>query len=98
EHAPCAFSPGSRPIDVPEYANLTGLASSTVYYFRVHAKNESGETSGEELQFTTLVTAPGTNTEAATELERTGATLNAFVRPNGSLVTECFFEYGTVKT
>jgi IPT/TIG domain-containing protein len=98
EHSACAFSPGSRPIDVPEYANLSGLAPSTVYYFRIHAKNENGESTGEELQFTTLVTTPGANTEAATELERTGATLNAFVRPNGSLVTECFFEYGTVKT
>ena len=39
--------------------------------------------------------APSVETERASAVGRTGATLNAFVNPNGSAVSECYFEYGT---
>lgn len=91
--APCAFPPGSRPIAVPEYAAVEGLAPSTTYYYRVHATNVNGEVNGEELELTTLPTLPRANTEDARELHKTSALLTGFVTPNGSKVTECYFEY-----
>lgn len=97
EDAPCAYSPGSRPILVPELARLQGLAPSTVYYFRIHAKNEDGGSFGEELEFTTLPKAPKTNTGNAKEIHGTSATLAGLVTPNGSLVTECYFQYGPTR-
>jgi IPT/TIG domain len=91
---PCDFSPGSRPIDVAEYAALSGLAEGTTYFFRVHATNEDGEVSGAEFEFSTLPSRPRPNTEDAKEVHRTSAVLTGFVTPNGSSVIECSFGYG----
>src|SRR5271163_4682298 len=55
---PCHFSPGSRPIDVSEYAALSGLTEGTDYFFRIHATNLDGEVSGTEFEFSTLPNRP----------------------------------------
>ena len=93
----CLFKPGSRNIGVPEYANLSGLEESTTYYWRIHASNEHGPVNGEEKSFTTLPTAPHANTQGAEDVKHTQATLNGFVTPNASEVTQCYFEWGTEK-
>jgi len=95
--AKCLFKPGSRNIGVPEFANLSGLAESTTYYWRIHASNEHGIANGEEKAFTTLPTAPHANTEPAEDVKRTQATLTGKVTPNDSEVTQCYFEWGTDK-
>ncbi len=94
ESVPCHFAPGSRPIEVSEYATLSGLAQGTTYFFRIHAVNGEGESNGEELEFSTLPSRPRANTEGAREIHRTSAILTGFVTPNGSPVSECKFEYG----
>ena len=40
-------------------------------------------------------TAPTLETEAASDVSQTAATLNATVNPNGEPVSDCHFEYGT---
>lgn len=92
--AACTFAPGSRSIGVPETANLKGLTQDTVYFWRIHAHNTNGGENGAEQSFTTLPHAPGANTEAASEVKRTSATLTGIVHANGSEVTECYFEWG----
>ncbi len=93
--APCAFPPGERPIRVPEYAQLGGLSETTTYFFRITAKNENGSKTGAIKELHTLPNLPRANTEPATEVKHTSATLTGYVTPNESEVTECFFSYGT---
>ena len=93
--APCAFSPGERPIRVPEEARLTGLSETTTYFFRISATNGNGTKVGGIHEFDTLPNAPHANTEDATEVKHTSATLTGYVTPKESEVTECFFSYGT---
>ncbi len=94
--APCSYSPGEGETVVPVNASVTGLSESETYFYRLHAKSPDGESDGSIRSFTTLPTAPGVNTEAARPVGHSTATLNAFVTPNDSEVTECYFEYGTV--
>jgi hypothetical protein len=94
--APCSYSPGAGETPVPVNATVEGLAETTSYFFRIHAKSAAGESSGAVHEVTTLPTAPRSNTEAASSVGRTTATLKAFVTPDDSEVTECYFEYGTV--
>lgn len=94
--APCSYSPGELETPVPVSAPVEGLAETTTYYFRIHAKSSAGESTSAVAQFTTLPTAPVANTEGASSVGRGGATLNALITPEDSEVTECFFEYGTV--
>lgn len=93
--AQCSYSPGGGETPVPVEAALEGLPESTIYYFRIHAKSSAGESFGSVHEVTTLPAAPKANTEFPGAVGRTTATLNAFVTPNDSEVTECFFDYGT---
>jgi phosphodiesterase/alkaline phosphatase D-like protein len=72
---------------------LTGLATGTVYYYRVAASNGSGTNKGVILSFLPGA-APTVTTLAATTVGATGATLNGNVNPNG-LATDAWFEWGT---
>ena len=94
--APCSYSPGELETPVPVHAAVEGLTETTAYFFRIHAKSASGESTGGVREFTMLPTKPATNTEAPSALGHTTATVTAFVTPNDSEVTECWFEYGTV--
>jgi hypothetical protein len=93
--AQCSYSPGAGETPVPVYATLEGLPESTVYYYRIHAKSSAGESSGGVHEVTTLPAAPRSNTEPPQPVGRTSATLRAFITPNDSEVSECFFDYGT---
>jgi len=75
---------------------LTGLATGTIYYFRVAASNGSGTSKGNVLSFLPGA-APTVTTLAATSVGTTGATLNGNVNPNG-LSTDAWFEWGTSPT
>ena len=72
---------------------LTGLATGTIYYYRVAASNGSGTSKGAILSFLPGA-APTVTTLAATSVGSTGATLNGNVNPNG-LATDAWFEWGT---
>jgi hypothetical protein len=72
---------------------LTGLATGTIYYYRVAASNGSGTSKGAILSFLPGA-APTVTTLTATGVGETGATLNGNVNPNG-LATDAWFEWGT---
>jgi N-acetylneuraminic acid mutarotase len=77
-------------------ANISGLAASTTYHFRIVAMNSSGTVHGSDTTFTTLSTTgpPVVITNPATLIASFSATLNGSVDPHG-LTTNVHFEYGT---
>jgi hypothetical protein len=77
-------------------ANLSGLSPSTTYHYRVTVANDAGSVVGGEQVFTTLPVKPPTvDTDPATGVTKTGATMTGRVNPHGGTVTDCHFEYGT---
>ncbi len=93
--ASCTTPPGSGEKGVEVSAPLASLAESTTYHFRIVATNARGTSYGLDRTFKTLPKAPSVNTEPATSIGATTATLNATVNPHASNVTSCTFEYGT---
>ena len=77
-------------------ANVTGLAFSTTYYYRVISTNAYGSSQGSEQNFATFPapSIPTTTTSAATSVTSTGATFNGSVDPNGD-TTAVRFLFGT---
>jgi uncharacterized protein (TIGR02145 family) len=76
---------------------LTGLSGGTIYYFVAFATNGEGTSLGSELSFTTdiIVGAPVVETNAATSVGETSATINGNVTDDGgNTVTERGFYYG----
>lgn len=93
--APCSYLPGELETPVAVSASLSGLAETTTYYFRIHAGGIGGTATGAVHHFTTMPDPPVSNTEPATSIGRSSATLNGLVNPDESEVGECIFEYGT---
>ena len=77
-------------------ANISGLAASTTYHFRVVATNSAGTKYGSDRTFTTLSATgpPVVITNAATNVASSSATLNGSLDPHG-LTTTVYFQYGT---
>ena len=77
-------------------ANISGLAASTTYHFRIVATNSAGTTYGADRTFTTLSATgpPVVITSPATNVTSSSATLNGSVDPHG-LTTNVHFQYGT---
>lgn len=78
---------------------LTSLSSNSTYYFRINAQNQQGMSRGAILSFTTSAGAqqgsvPLAQTNGATNVSQSYATLNGMVNPNNSNTTY-WFEYGT---
>ncbi len=94
---PCSSLPGSGTSPVAVSASVGSLSASTTYHFRIVATNASGTSKGSDETFTTLPNPPTVVTGAATSVARTAATLNATVNPEGGLVSDCHFEYGTTE-
>ena len=76
---------------------ITGLAHSTTYYYKAYATNAAGTSYGQVKSFaTTTLTAPTVQTNAASSISMTGATLNGNVTADGgATVTARGFVYGT---
>jgi phosphodiesterase/alkaline phosphatase D-like protein len=91
----CTSLPGSGTSEVGVSAPVTGLSVSTTYHFRLVATNELGTTYGGDHKFRTKPSVPIVVTLKASAVDKTTATLNANVNPQGRNVTECKFEYGT---
>jgi hypothetical protein len=77
-------------------ANISGLAASTTYHFRMVATNNAGTTHGADRTFTTLSATgpPVVITNPATLIASLSAALNASVDPHG-VTTTVYFQYGT---
>ena len=63
-------------------AAVTGLYPNTTYHFRVSAANVSGTSKGSDETFKTLVAPPMVETNAASAVTQTTATLNAAINPH----------------
>jgi hypothetical protein len=82
---------------VPASIGVFGLQCNTRYYFKAIAANSGGSGNGSTLQFTTSACAgspPNADTDPATGVGQTSATLIANVTPNG-LPTQAWFAWGT---
>jgi len=77
-------------------ANVSGLAASATYHFRIVATNSGGTRYGSDTSFTTLSAtgAPIVATNPATNIASSSASLNGAVDPHG-LSTTVHFHYGT---
>src|SRR3989344_1231554 len=87
---------GSGWTAIPSPAYITGLRANTAYYFRLSAQNAYGTVNGGTYSFSTNSNPPpqgnppSVSANAATDVERTTATLNARVNPRGSQTTYWF--------
>ncbi len=96
--APCAPNPGSGSGDVAVSAALPGLASGTVYHFRIVAANANsdaettGVSTGPDQTFATL--GAQVHGAGADQITTTGARLSSQVNPEGKASTY-HFDYGT---
>jgi hypothetical protein len=78
----------------PASAAVTGLQPNTTYHFRVVASSEGGTADGPDQIFTTLGPAL-VDSEAASTVTATSATLGAEINPLGT-TSRVYFQYGTV--
>jgi hypothetical protein len=86
-------SAGAGTSDAPVSANLTGLASSTQYHYRLVAANSAGTVDGADQTFTTT-TPPAVTGGGPSTITRSSATLSGTVNPEGQATTY-YFRYGT---
>ncbi|MBX3131583.1 MAG: hypothetical protein KF718_33005 [Polyangiaceae bacterium] len=84
---------GAGSVAVAYAQTLSGLASSTTYYYCAIASSAAGLGYGAVLSFTTTG-APTVVTQPATAVSSTGATLNGSANPNLSATTG-WFRYAT---
>jgi len=84
---------GAGTADVAASANLSGLASSTTYHYRVVAVSNAGTTDGIDHTFTTT-TPPTVTTGSAARITHTWAGVSGTVNPRGQSTTY-YFRYGT---
>jgi hypothetical protein len=82
-----------------EHAEVTGLEPSKKYTFCLVATNEAGEftQSANEVPFTTLSAKPSVDSESASAVKSTEATLEAQVNPNNQK-TSGYLQYATTAT
>ena len=85
---------GSGIGDVSALADVTGLTPSTTYDFRAVATNSLTASNGFDGPPTQFATAPpaSIDSDSATNITDTGATLNAQINPEGTDTT-CTFQY-----
>ena len=81
---------------VPVSATLTGLASGTIYHYRLIATNGGGTSNGNDATViigTPSVAPPAVATTAASNISPSGAQLNGSIDPRG-VNTSYYFAYG----
>lgn len=78
--------------------SISNLQPLSKYYFRLNSQNQFGTINGEILSFTTkgpaTVVVPVVDTNSATSITATSASLHAIVNPSG-VATTYWFEYST---
>ncbi|MDA3866985.1 MAG: T9SS type A sorting domain-containing protein, partial [Salinivirgaceae bacterium] len=86
-------SPCSGITNTDVNADISGLTPNTTCHYRVVGVNDAGTSNGSDLTFTTLSQDPIVTTDAASDIESSGAILNGTVNAN-DLSTTVTFEYG----
>ncbi|HVU73259.1 MAG TPA: hypothetical protein VHE83_09910 [Mycobacteriales bacterium] len=92
----CASTPGGS-TDTAVSVGLTGLTTSTKYFYRLVATGPGGTLTTTGSSFTTLAPAPNAPTvvtDAQPTTYLTGAILDGTVNAHGLTVSNCHFEYG----
>jgi len=99
EQITASSSPLNGSTETAVSADLTGLAATSEYHFRVVATSSVGSVNGADQVFTTLAdgSLPTATTTSATEVTFSSATLNGTVNP-GNLSTTLEFEYGLTQS
>ncbi len=92
ETAPVSAGAGSA--DVNASANVSGLASSTTYHFRLIAVNAGGTTLGADQTLKTTTRPPAVSTGGASKADASSAVLSAIVNPEAQSTTY-YFQFGT---
>lgn len=93
DEAPCSpAGPFSGSGTTAVSGTATGLSTTTGYRFRLLATSSNGSNGGEALAFSTPG-AVNVQTDPATGVTATGATLHGTVNPEGTELEECSFEY-----
>jgi phosphodiesterase/alkaline phosphatase D-like protein len=92
--APCTEPLGSGGGVVGANATVSGLSLGTPYYYRVVAKNATGEEAGGITPFATLGTAPLASTGAVSGVGQSSANVTGSVTPDG-LETYYYYQYGS---
>ena len=88
-------SAGSASTAQTAAANVSGLAATTTYHYRLVAVSAGGTVVGGDLTFTTSkLPAPAVVTGLATSVTTATAVLSGTVNPEG-LATSYYFQYGT---
>jgi hypothetical protein len=88
---PCEGALPSDSADHAVSAEVSGLAPNSGHGYRLVVSNANGSNRS-QLNF--LTTEPIAETTAATAITPDGASLNGIVRPEGSAIGECKFEFG----
>jgi uncharacterized protein (TIGR02145 family) len=78
----------------PFTGSVSTLTAGTTYYVAGFARNAKGTTPGDTLSFTTWA-APTVDTQSASSISATAATLSATFTDGGSAVTATGFKYAT---
>jgi NHL repeat len=90
----CSQSPpltGSSAI--PVSGSLAGLHPDATYHYRLAAVNANGPSYGEDQTFQTAAAPPSLDSQSASALTQTSATLNASINPNNQDTTY-HFQFG----
>ena len=76
------------------YFNVTGLVRNTTYHYRAIARNSAGNSTGNDMTFTTLPELANVTTNNATGVTSTNATLRGTLTDDGGEKSSAWFEYG----
>jgi hypothetical protein len=91
--AACVPDPGSGSGAVAVSADVAGLSGGIHYHFRLVAANANGTATGARKQFDTSPAVQKVQTDPATAIAYTTATLNGTVDPGGIPISDCHFDY-----
>ncbi|MBI5221075.1 MAG: hypothetical protein HY978_04565 [Candidatus Liptonbacteria bacterium] len=91
---------GSGTNNVIATASAYSLSSLTTYYYRLVAQNQYGTITGQIASFVTIgygsdMTSPAIDTNSASNITQTSATIGAYLKSNVDNQTYAWFEYGT---
>ena len=86
-------SPVTSSTDTAASVTVSDVEPNTTYHYRVAAQNTDNTVYGADMTFTTGGSPPTANTDAATAVSSSGATLNGTVNANNDSTTVTF-QYG----